>query len=256
MIKDRFEKLLAVVSPDDKKELVLAHNARIEAMRAYQSKPGKETKGDLDAVSSYYDETIERLSLRYFPEESKAPEGELFRNKKSAFDWILANHGPIVSVGKFYQDCGNGNPLTFSDKSVSKFSVLEYVLKLKSKNVPSSSSDSDYSRRREKADTEKAEADARTALVKANESERELDSKWMLCEDHHDQMAAFAGLAEDIFRHRVYLDHQILLTAAGGNHTKAAEFAHALQGFVDRGFNDIANYKEIDIEFEIEESDE
>ncbi|OHD24186.1 MAG: hypothetical protein A2Y38_24855 [Spirochaetes bacterium GWB1_59_5] len=257
MTADRFEKLLAVVTADDKKELGLAHNGKIEAMRSYQNKPGKETKTDLDAARAYYDETLDRLAARYFPEEVQAPEGERFKNKKAAFVWIMATHGNIVSVGKFYQDCGNGNPTTYPDKTVSRFSVLEYVLKLKSKNGPSAVPlGGDYTARREKADTEKAEADVRTATVKADEAERERDAKWMLREDHNDDMAAFAGLAEDIFRHRVYLDHQILLTAAGGNPARAAEFALALQSFVDRGFNDIANYKEIDIEFEMEEADE
>lgn len=258
MSVNRFEKLRELASDQDKAELGLAHNARIDALNKYQKSPGRDTKNNLDAARDFYDETISRLWPIYFPEEAtKESSADTFRNKKEALNWINNTHGDIVSQGKFYQDCGNGFPRVFDDKSVSKFSVLEYVLKLKAKNGGSAqnSVDAELSFRKEKADTEKAEADARTARVKADESERERDARWMLKEDHEDAMAAFAGLSQDIFRHRVYLDHQQLLTAAGGNPAKAAEFAHALQAFADRGFNDIADYKEIDIEFEAEDEE-
>jgi hypothetical protein len=254
---NHFQQLLAVAGEQDKAELGLAHNARIDALNKYQKNPGRETKNNLDAARDFYDETVERLWPVYFPDDAaKEPQGETFRNKKAAFDWIIANHGNLVSVGKFYQDCGNGNPLTFPDKTVSKFSVLEYVLKQKAKNGSSTPSPStDLDARKQKADTEKAEDDARIARVKADEAERERDARWMLQEDHEDAMAAFAGLCEDIFRHRVYLDHQLLLTAGGGDSGRSAEFALALQSFADRAFNDVADYKEIDVEFE-EDDDE
>jgi hypothetical protein len=254
--QDKFQKILALAGEQDKAELGLAHNARIDALNKYQKNPGRDTKNNLDAAREFYDETVERLWPVYFPDDAGTPEGETFRNKKAAFDWIVGNHGNIVSVGKFYQDCGNGNPTVYENKTVSKFSVLEYVLKQKAKNGGSGTGviNPDYAAMREKADAEKSVDDARIARVKADEAERERDAKWMLREDHGDEMAAFAGLAEDIFRHRVYLDHALLYRVA--RESGEAEFAHGLQGFVDRGFNDIANYKEIDIEFEAEEESE
>jgi hypothetical protein len=257
MTANRFDKLHELADEQHKAELDLANNGRTEAMNAYKKKPGRDTKGDLDAARDFYEETIDRFWGVYFPDDGPAQEGERFKNKKAALTWIVANHGNIVSQGKFFQDCGNGNPLVFPDKTVSKFSVLEYVLKLKSKNGSASvnPADADLAVRKEKAETLKAENDNRIAQVKADEAERERDAKWMLREDHEDAMAAFAGLCEDIFRHRVYLDHQALRSAAGGIPAKDAEFSYELQEFCNRAFNDVANYKEIDVEFEEEDGE-
>lgn len=257
---ERFDKLLEIADKNDQAELKSAHNGRVTTMKAYNDKPGRDTKADYDASREMYAETLDRIWQKYFPGDAPAADGEWFKNKKAALLWIVENHGDkLVSQGKFYQDVGNGACRLHSDgKKVSRFSVLEYVLKLKQKNGGSagSSSDPSIADRKEKAEMEKAEADARIAKAKADEAERERDEKWMLKEDSEDQAAALVGIIQDAFRHRVYLDHTLLLAACGGDSARDAEFAHALQSFCNRALNDVSNYKEIEVEFEADEEDD
>lgn len=180
---------------------------------------------------------------------------EWFKTEREA-RLYLVGLGYDISTGKFNTDKNNG--LMICDgKRISKFSVLEYAQRQKkSSSAPSLAVREDYIARREKADTEKAEADARIANDKADESERQLDRKWMLRSEHEEQMAAFAGLLEDTFRHRVYLDHSLLLLAAGGQSSKASEFANELQLFCRRSFGDISSYKELTVEFDTLEADD
>ena len=85
MTTDQFPRLLEVASEQDKLELQLVHNGRVMAMRAYKDKPGKEGKANWDAAREAYEETVDRLVARYFPEEAPEPAGERFKSRKQAF---------------------------------------------------------------------------------------------------------------------------------------------------------------------------
>lgn len=252
---ERFQKLLDLAADADKAELILANNGRVTTMKAYKDKPGKSTKDDYDAARAMLDETVERLWSRYFPGETTGPAaapGEWFATETEAYHYIISL-GHEVSRGKFNQDKKAGK-LTTDGKKISKFSVLQYALSLRqNRQAAVGANSADLQARKEVADTEKAEHDARISRVKAEEAERERDEKWMLREDAEDQAAVLVGLIKDAFRHRVYLDHADLLHTAGGDQGHLAEFAHDLQLFCDRAFNDVAAYKEIDVEFEEED---
>lgn len=181
-----------------------------------------------------------------------------FKDRKEALVW-LQSHGKI-SQGKFYQDCKQGfadiggrryNLNVAPDKTISKFQVSEYGIAYfggVSPVIPV-----DYTDKKSKADLDTAEANARMAMMKADEMERALSNKWMLCDHHEYTMAAYSGLIEDAFSHRIHLDHIELQIAARGT---ASEFAYALQRFRDRILNDVAAVKEIDLEFEETTTDE
>jgi len=179
-----------------------------------------------------------------------------FKNETEAYGWLISE-GYEVSRGKFNQDANSGKLLR-DGKKFSKFSTLQYGLALRPLQKKSDNPVRiDISQRKEQADMDKAEADARIASVKAYEAERQLDKTWILRAEHEEQMAAFAGLLEDTFRHRVYLDHSLLLLSAGGQPAKASEFANELQMFCNKAFGDISSYKELTVEFDaLEEADD
>ena len=257
MSQELFDKLLDAVSDSDKAELKLAHNGRVTAMKGYNDRPGKDTKADYDAARALYQETLERLAQKYLPEEASTPAdgGEWFRNETEAYNYLLSL-GYEVSRGKFNQDKKTGQ-LTVDGKRVSKFSVLQYGLRLKqARRAQSGINMADLAAQREADEARKIRADADKAEMQAEEMRREMNAKWILREEAEDHEAAIMGVIKDTFRHRVYLDHHILLSAAGGDPARSSEFAHALQAFVDRAFNAFTEFKSLEIEFEGNEDDD
>jgi len=242
---DRFHKLLETVSEPDKTELTLAYNGRIQAMKAYQDKPGKATKDDYDAARALFEETVDRLYARYFPQETQAPDGDRFKNRIQALNWLQAQ-GYKVSQGKFYGDCKDGFPAIHKDGTLSRFQVMQYGQQL---DIEKRSNPVD-SLERERDEARKVKADADKAEMQADEMRRELDKKWILREDAEAHEAALMGILKDTFRHRVYLDHAHLVLTAGGDPGRDSEFALALQGFVDAAFNEVADGKRFEVEFE------
>lgn len=185
---------------------------------------------------------------------------QTYKNRAEAYRLFVAAQKLPVGQTKFYNDSerlGMINP----DKSIDLSSLLSYVkcelqVDPATGNSLSQKVATEYSDRKLKAEVDKAEADARTARMRADEAERSVDSKWMLREESEDNEAALAGFIKDAFRHRVHLDHVELIQACEGNQVKASQFIHSLQAFCDRAFNDVARYKEIDLEFENEENDD
>jgi len=237
---ERYQKLLETVSEPDKAELTLADNGRTQAMKAYQDKPGKASKDDYDAARTMLEETVDRLYARYFPQEAPTPENDRFKNRIQALNWLQAQ-GYKVSQGKFYGDCKDGFPTIHKDGTLSRFQVMQYgqQLDIEKRSNPVDS----LERERDEARKVKAE-------MQADEMRRELDKKWILREDADSHEAALMGILKETFRHRVYLDHSHLILTAGGDPNRDSEFALALQGFVDAAFNDVADGKRFEVEFE------
>jgi hypothetical protein len=243
---ERVARLHEALTGADKAEIGLLQNAYVEWTHTYTREKTAANRKEWMSAKEALAEAVQRLWPQAFPgEAAKTPAetGPVFKDKAAAFAWYVENGGQRQK-SSFYQ------VIPADGKRVSRLAVSEMLRKERPAAAPV-----DLAGRKELADTEKAEADARSAKVRADEAERERDARWMLREDAEDQSAALVGLIQDAFRHRVYLDHHPLLLAAGGPVGKASELAHALQMFVDRAFNDVAAYKEIDVEFEGEDDD-
>lgn len=244
MTTDRFQQLLAAANPSEQAELKLAHNGRIEAMQKYQNKPGKQAKEDLDAARDFYNETIATFSAKYFPEQTPAPEGERFANRKQAFDWLISQ-GYKVSRGKFYNDCEAGRPAVHRDKTVSRFQVLQYGQQL---DLETRTSSSDLSQREQELKIQKLEND----IKKQEIDTRKEDRLWMLVSDAEAEQAAIVGILRDALEHRFYIRREELILSAGGTRAKIGIFTSSLSTLIKDAFNEIANIKEHDVEFEEE----
>ncbi len=243
---DRFEKLLLAVSDADKKELALAHNAKISAMKACNERFSKAAKDDYDAARAMLDETIDRLWPRYFPEDTPAPEGERFKTRKQALDWLKAQ-GYKVSIGKFYGDCDAGFPAIHKDGTVSRFHVLQYGQQLdvtrKSSGPATGSIDKDeYEARKIKADAEKAEMQAETMR-------REMDNAWLDKETAYAQMAALIGTLRDSLRHHFHTGSTQIIHLAGGDQSRAPEVYEGAEEILARAFNEVLNVGRIETIF-------
>ena len=240
MTTDPFARLVEAATAQDKLELQLVHNGRVEAMRSYQKSAGKETKANWDAARLAYDEAIERFTARYFPELVPAPEGERFTNRKQALNWLHAQ-GYKVSQGKFYQDCTAGFPAPHRDGSVSRYQVMQYgqQLDLATRALPQAmGQEEDESRRA------KAEADIKE--MQANKMRREEDAQWLHTDAAWAAVAAILGVLKDSLRHHFHSGQGNLVHLVGGDQGRSGELCEGCEAIVAAAFNEVAGMDRIE----------
>lgn len=249
MSQDRFDKLLEVADKQGKAELGLAHNGRIEAMRAYQAKPGKEAKADYDAARDFYQETIDRLTRKYFPEEAPAPEGERFKNRIQALNW-LQSQGYKISQGKFYQDCKAGFPAIHKDGTISRYQVMQYGQQLDiERRGGNGSTAQDLSAEKEELEVHKLRLD----VQKREMENRKEDANWLNKDEAWAQMAAVIGTLRDALRHHFHVGQAHLIHLAGGDPTRGPEVYEGAEEILARAFNEVVSAGRIECVFDAEE---
>lgn len=241
MTTDLFAQLLEAATDQDKLELRLVHNGRVEAMRSYQQTPGKEAKANWDAARAAYDETLARFTARYLPEQAPAPEGERFTNRKQALNWLQAQ-GYKVSQGKFYQDCIAGFPTIQRDKTISRFQVMQYGQQLDLETRGASplftGLDADEAR--------KAKADADIKEMQADKMRREQDTDWLHADTAWAAVAGLLGVLKDSLRHHFHAGQSELIHLAGGDQARGPELYEGCEEIMARAFNEVAGMEKIE----------
>jgi hypothetical protein len=241
MVMDVFAQLIEAATAQDKLELQLVHNGRVEAMRAYRKSAGKETKANWDAARLAYDEAIERFTLRYFPEQAPAPEGERFANRKQALNWLQAQKYK-VSQGKFYQDCAAGFPVMHRDGSISRYQVMQYGQQLdvetRGTALLSGGQDADEAR--------KIKADADIKEMQAAKMRKEEDAEWLHADAAWAAIAGLLGVLKDSLRHHFHAGQGELIHLAGGDPARGPEVYESCEEIMARAFNEVARMEKIE----------
>lgn len=175
--------------------------------------------------------------------------GEWFKNETEAYNYLLSL-GYDISRGKFNQDKNSGQ-LTVDGKKVSKFSVLQYGLRLKqAQKATASIYSGDLQARRELADTEKAEHDARIARMKADEAERELQRRWLYRDEAVADLAAIIASLQQALDHAVIAGAEAIIRCAGGDVTRTFDVSEAVNELViGRAFNEVAAAGSLRVKF-------
>lgn len=178
-----------------------------------------------------------------------ATNDERFKNRSSALAW-LQSRGKI-SAGKFSQDCAAGYPAVHSDKTLSKWQVMEYAEKLFG-GVREMPAMIDMSAKKQALEIEKLEQD----VEKGKLANRKEDDKWLYKEEAWAQMAAIIGKLRDSLRHQMHVGTVALITAAGGDHQRGPEVYEIAEGLISRAFNEIVEAGRIEGVFEKERDGE
>ncbi len=249
MTTDLFAKLIEAANAQDKLELQLVHNGRVEAMRSYQKSAGKETKANWDAARIAYDEAIERFTVRYFPEQAPAPEGERFANRKQALNWLQAQKYK-VSQGKFYQDCAAGFPSIHRDGSISRYQVMQYGQQLDVETRVGSAVSGSV----EEDDARRAKAEADIKEMQANKMRREEDAEWLHADAAWAAIAGLLGVLKDSLRHHFHAGQGELIHLAGGDPARGPEVYESCEEIMSRAFNEVARMEKIEGVFAKEQS--
>jgi len=195
--------------------------------------------------------------------ESKAPvqsggesPGEWFKNETEAYQYLISL-GYDISRGKFNQDKNAGH-LTVDGKKVSKFSVLQYGLRLKqAQKTQASAYSGDLQARRELADTEKAEHDARIARMKADEAEREQNRRWLYRDEAVADLATIIASLQQALDHAVIAGAEAVIRCAGGDTTRTFDVSEAINELVvARAFNEVSAAGTLRVKFKGERATE
>ena len=235
---DHFKILMETAREDDAAELTLAYNAKISSMQSYKDKPCKQTKDDLDATRTMFDQTIVRLSRVYYPDQVPALDGERFVNRKQAHDWLQAQ-GYKISRGKFYQDCLAGWPVVNKDGSVSRFQVMQYA---QQQDVYSRSANSgEMYQQREESDLRKAKSDADKSEMQVAEMRREMDKKWLYQDNAWAAVAGIIGVLLDSLRHHFQVGQSHLIHLAGGDPARGSELYEGTEELIAMAFNEVCS---------------
>jgi hypothetical protein len=175
---------------------------------------------------------------------------QVFKNRKEALTW-LRNEGGSVSQGKFYQDCDEFH-LTQPDKTVLLCDLIAYMRReLKTGPTGPAQDLGAEEHNREMRDLEKRKL---RADVEAKErANRKEDDRWMEVVAHETQLAAFAGQIEESLQQVTTIKLSELLFIAGGELSKAAEFAHALDRLHVAALTDAVREQVKTVVFEDEE---
>jgi len=227
--------LQAAATEADQAELRMVQNGREAAMKAYNTAANKKNKEAWDAAREAYEETVDRLVARYFPEEAPEPVGERFKSRKQALDW-LRTQGYKVCQGKFYQDIRKNNfPALHRDGSVSRFQVMQYGQRLDpAQQAPVA--DPDQGARKEWLEIRKLELE----IEKRETENRREDERWLLKDDAWAAIAALIGTLLDSLRHHFYSSQGRLIHLAAGDVARSAELYEGCEGVIHKAFNEVA----------------
>jgi hypothetical protein len=178
-----------------------------------------------------------------------APQGEWFKNETEAYNF-LQSLGYEVSRGKFNQDKQAGL-LTIDGKRISKFSVLQYGMRLKKdRQMVSGTNSEELLARREKAETLKAEHDERIAKVKADDAEREQNKRWLYRDEAVADLAAIIASLQQALDHAVIAGAEAVIRCAGGDVARTFDVSEAVNDIIiARAFNEVAAAGHLRVKF-------
>jgi hypothetical protein len=244
---DKLQTLLDLADENDQVELKMAHNARIMAMKAYQSRPGKQTAEDKNATRVDFEETVSRIWTKHHPQDAPAPEGERFANRKQALNWLHAQ-GYKVSQGKFYGDCNAGYPAIHRDGTISRFQVLQYAqqqdVERRSFNGAGELSEQEQELKIRKLQNEVRRQDREESLASGRVIERDLAEQSMRLKI----LVVYEKVAAQFRRDQEQIIHRLGLPPK-----KAAQFVAEAVGCVDRAFLDMRARKHFDVMIGVED---
>lgn len=236
---DRFATLRESITDElDKLSLADAYNARIKAMQARRERPGKQTIDDLKACEDHFEQTIDTLWSKYFPEKAKSPADHWFRDKASAFCWYTEQGGQRQKSSFYAVVPADG-------RRVSRFAVSEMLRKEKS--GPAAPVAADLSAQREEAETRKAIADADKSQMQAEEMRRALDKKWMLRETAEEEICVWVARLRDAVAYHLGKIQLAIIHACGGQPARLAEVQALIDDALAAAGNEIANSEEVTV---------
>lgn len=189
------------------------------------------------------------------PDPAQGPAGEWFKNETEAYNYLMSL-GYDVSRGKFNMDKNNGL-LTVDGKRISKFSVLQYGLRLKqARQTVSSIVTADLQAQRDQDEARKIKAEAEIKEMQSENLKRKLSTEWAHRGEIYTTWAAIMGDLYTAMIHNMSYNTGHIITLIGGDHSKIPHLDEMLTDIINKSFNEVGMVNRIDGCFTAEDMDD
>jgi hypothetical protein len=232
---ESIKRLLAAASAEDQLEIKRAVDWRQKSFARERENPTRSTTADYNAARESLAALLARLTGVYFPDEAPEEAAERFKSRKEAWEWLTAQGG-TVSRGKFYDDGKKGLYRVHADKSVSRGSVAEYLLRLNGQAPVADLALVDYSQEKQRLEVRKLDLEVSKLEIATRASDRE----WVRTEDHWAHLAASLALVKGNLEHFARLAAVEIVLSAGGDYNQGPQAAESIMELVvNRAFNEL-----------------
>lgn len=263
MSQDIQQKILDLASREDKAELSVANNGKISAMRAYTAAPSKKSKEDYEIASEFYQETLDRLALKYLANEgdcesessSFVPEWREFRETKVKADVLsqLVAMGYDLTQRTFYRHCKQGKCRVntqgvYSRRLVKQYIEAEGIIRT-GEPVDADGPDMALSVEKQRLENEKLRISNQHASLKFQKDQGQLIEREALFLE----MASRAVALDNSFRQAIDMEAATLIAAVKGDASRQAEFLDLMSQIWNGLLNAFAATDEFEVLFDDEE---
>lgn len=234
-------RLLEKVNADNRERIQLALNWLAKARKRAVEKPSASATADLDKAKVNLDQVVSQLQQEHFPEENaeQPSTNERFKNRSEAWRWCLAQ-GITISERKFRNDAKMGAYIVFPDKTVSRASVAEYVVRIMGAAPTPDLALIDHKQERERLELRKLQYEVDRLEIKA----RSEDEKWMLVTDHWAQLLAGYNQLRGNLEHFARLNGtEIVLEMGGDYHMGPLVAEKVVELVINSAFNELAKMR-------------
>lgn len=233
-MSDKVNQLLEIAGTEDREELEIHRNAVAGNLKTYEGEPTAAHKKDLDASRAALDEAVERMWVRYVPEDSR------FKNLMEVVGY-LKGKGYKIGKSKIYKDRKDNQIRVQPDGSVLQRDADAYSKTLQLLGDPL--------RGLEAAQQKKAELEAQRLQGQIDTLEHDLAVKrdrYVLREDSEmeraeNATAIFIGISNGMIG-----SARVLIEAADGDPKRLQEFVEAVKRELNRAANSLAKLETID----------
>lgn len=163
-------------------------------------------------------------------------QSDRFRTREAARKW-LADQGFKCSKDKFYNDCKLGQVVVYPDKTVSRSSVMEYLIKQLGKAPVAHLDLIDHNQDLQRLQVKKLDLEVQKLEIATRAADRE----WMRTEDHWAHLAAVLALCKGNLEHYARMAASEIVLEAGGDYHLAPQVADRIvEAVINRSFNELA----------------
>lgn len=247
------KRLLEKVDVDNRERIQLAINWLAKARKRAVEKPSASATTDLDKAKANLDQLVSQLQQEFFPEDTEPiPPSDRFKNRAEAWRWCLAQ-GITISERKFRNDAKMGAYIVYPDKTVSRASVAEYMVRIMGAAPTPDLVLIDHKQERERLELRKLQYEVDRLGIKT----RAEDEQWMRVDDHWAQLLAGYNQLRGNLEHFARLNAtEIVLEMGGDYHMGPLVAEKVVELVINKAFNELARMQIHSGVFEEIEEDE
>lgn len=236
------QQVIDTLSPSQKAEYTIHHNAVVVTMRAYNADPTTAAKRNWDSARAALDDFVEKIAAP----TDQAPEFTDTKNAAAVLRYLHGN-GWKVEKTQFYQHVKQGK-LTRNDQGLfTRRTVLRYAKDW----VPRTDTGKTIGAEQEDLNRTKLQEEIKRIRVQQERDNFKFDierGKYLPRADVEQELAGRAVALDAGYNHMVYSRVQEFIATVNGDPGKAPQLIESLLTARDDWFNQYAS----DMEFEVE----